>query len=100
MTTQTDCKQRLIEMVNNQVDELEADPFDEMELWLDINYLMDSRRSFLGATVVTATGGPHIEFNTRYNKVTGYWGRDTIERHYKDNSDIHGYLEEQFNAIK
>jgi len=89
-------KQMLLNNILSQVEDIEEgnDPFDILEFALDIEYTIDSRGNYLGATIVTATGGPHIEINTRYDKVIGYWGSDRMERSYDDNMGLYEYMEE------
>ncbi len=89
----TDCKQMLLDNVLSTVEAIE-DGEDILEYALDIEYSIDSRGNYLGAVITTATGGPHIEVNTRYDKVVGYWGTDKIERSYEDNADLHYFCEE------
>lgn len=96
-----DSKQMLLDNVLSTVERIEetGDPFNILEFALDIEYTINSRGQYLGATITTATGGPHIEINTRYDKVVGYWGQDCIERGYDDNIGLYDFMEQQAESL-
>tara|TARA_Y100001938_G_C7885902_1_gene327360 strand:- start:132 stop:548 length:417 start_codon:yes stop_codon:yes gene_type:complete len=73
---------------------LEAERF--MKDVYDIRYLVRSDRSFLGAELLVAGGGPTIWVDTFREKVTGWWGSDRVEWYYQDNIGLNDYLEEMY----
>ncbi len=97
----TDCKQQLLDNVLSTVEDIEegTDSWDILERALDIEYTIDGQGRYKGATICVATGGPHIEINTRYDKVIGYWGTDKIERSYDDNCGLYEMMQEYCNQL-
>ena len=51
--------------------------FDYIEGVLDVNWVLDSKREFLGARLMVAYGGPTIWIDTATNTVTGGWWGET-----------------------
>jgi hypothetical protein len=56
------------------VDGEEPTAFDYLQNALAIEYIVSSRKEYLGARIMVACGGPDIWINTRTNTVEGYWG--------------------------
>jgi len=84
-------------------DEVEAMPQSGMDYiaeQLAIEYTVDARGEFLGATILVTTGGPGISIDTRRDTVTGSWGTDTVSMHYADNLGLHEAAEELFSAMR
>jgi hypothetical protein len=54
-------------------DDQEMSAFDYLQDALDIEYIVNSKREYLGARVLVSFGGPNIWINTRTNLVEGYW---------------------------
>ncbi len=65
---------------------------------LDYEFTVSAQRQFLGARILVAFGGPNIWVDTRFDRVEGYWGGDSIEMHFEDVNDLHGICEELFDA--
>lgn len=63
--------------------------FDYIRDALDIEYIINSDRSFKGARILVCFGGPNIWINTATDTVEGYWWGDTCHMSYKDNIEIH-----------
>jgi len=97
-----DLKQQLLDNIITIITKIEEenDLFDILNSALDIEYTIDGRGQYIGAKITVATGGPHIEINTRYNKVIGYWGITKIERSYDDNIGLYDYMEEAIPATQ
>ena len=67
---------------------------------LDVEYAVDSRGKYIGATIYVALGGPTIWIDTRYGNVEGRWGNDSVSvRYYKDPMGINDHMEELFDCL-
>jgi hypothetical protein len=49
---------------------------------LDINYIINSDKTYRGARLLYAFGGPNIWIDTLHGQVEGYWGGETIIKSY------------------
>ena len=49
---------------------------------LDIHYVVNSDKTFRGARILYAFGGPNIWIDTTHEEVQGYWGNEVITKHY------------------
>ena len=68
-----------------------TDPIDGMDYLadaLDIQYIVDSNKEYLGARVLVAFGGPNIWIDTLNNRVEGAWWSDKATVYY--NHDLMG----------
>jgi len=73
--------------------------FDYLSDVLDIEYITDSKKQYLGARVLVAFGGPNIWINTRTKNVEGYWWQDSsIQSFHDDAMGLDDALEELFNC--
>ncbi len=73
--------------------------FDYLQDALDIEYVVSSRKEYLGARVLVAFGGPNIWINTRTQQVEGYWwGESCILSYHEDNIGLDDTLEELYNC--
>lgn len=95
----------IIEHIENGFeDELNSDgdtfsAFDYLQDVLDIEYIVNSRKEYLGARVLVAFGGPNIWINTRTQQVEGYWWNDRCIMSYsRDEMDLDGALSELYNC--
>jgi len=74
--------------------------FDYLQDVLDIEYITDSKKEYLGARVLVSFGGPNIWINTRTKQVEGYWWQDSsVKSYHEDAMGIDESLEELFNCI-
>ena len=69
-------RERLIESIE-WLAEQPAEHFTN-EWVLDVEITKNTRGDLLGVVVVTDTGGPHLQLNTRFNRVEGYWGGEEV----------------------
>lgn len=60
----------------------EFSAFDYLQDALDIEYIVNSKREYLGARILVAFGGPNIWINTRTKQVEGYWWGDSCVMSY------------------
>lgn len=71
----------------------EFSAMDYLEGVMDIEYIVNSKREFLGARVLVAFGGPNIWINTRTNTVEGHWWGDSANASFEDNLGLNDALE-------
>jgi len=76
----------------------EFSAMDYLEGVMDIEYIVNSKKEFLGARVLVAFGSPNIWINTRTNTVEGHWWGDSASAHYIDSMDLNGALEELYSC--
>ncbi len=70
-----------------------------MEDVYDIRYLVASDKTYLGARLMVAGGGPTIWtiwVNTWTSEVEGYWGGDRVTWAYQDNIGLDDYCQEMY----
>ena len=64
-------------------DENEQSAFDYLQDALDIQYIVDGNKEYLGARILVAFGGPNIWINTQSKQVEGYWWQDKYTESYR-----------------
>jgi hypothetical protein len=70
------------------------DGLDYLSDALDIEYVVNSKKEYLGARVLVAFGGPNIWINTRTKQVEGYWwGDKSIQSYTNDSLNLDDALE-------
>ena len=72
--------------------------FDYLQDALDIEYIVNSKREYLGARVLVAFGGPNIWVNTRTGTVEGHWWGDSATASFTDAIGLDDALSELFNC--
>ena len=82
--------------VNNDNEPMSA--YDYLEDALDIEYIVDRKKGYLGASVLVAFGGPTIWVNTRKGIVEGHWWGDSAIAKFEDNVDLDNALSDIFNC--
>jgi hypothetical protein len=69
--------------------------FDYLQDALDIEYIVNSKKEYLGARVLVAFGGPNIWINTRTKQVEGaWWGESFTMPYHQDSIGLDEALEE------
>jgi hypothetical protein len=77
----------------------EYSAFDYLAGALDIEYIVASdRKTFLGARVLVAFGGPNIWVNTRTNTVEGHWWGDSASATFTDSIGLQEALNELYSC--
>jgi len=76
----------------------ERSAFDYLQDALDIQYIVDSKKEYLGARILVTFGGPNIWINTQYNEVEGYWWSDKSTWSYKDELGIDDACRDLFDC--
>ena len=95
------CEEQLREMVKDIAMSINSpEKEDTAAKWMEdtyaIRYLVDQDKSFLGAEIMVAGGGPTIWVDTFTKEVRGYWGTDRVQRYFIDNLGLDDYCEELF----
>ena len=93
------CEEQLRRMVRNIADSItsgEGTVSDWMYNIYDIRYLVAQDKSFLGAEILVAGGGPTIWVDTFREQVTGWWGSDRVQWYFQDNLGLNDYCEEMY----
>ena len=90
-------------LTNGFGDELNYDgeemtAFDYLQDALDIEYIVNSKKEYLGARVLVAFGGPNIWVDTRKGIVEGAWWGDSASASFVDNIGLDDALSELFNC--
>lgn len=67
--------------------------FEYLQDALDIEYIVNGKREYLGARVLVAFGGPTIWIDTRRKVVEGHWWGDSFVAHYGDALGLDEVLE-------
>lgn len=66
------------------IDNQPLDGLDYLQDALDIEYIVNKDRDYLGARVLVAFGGPNIWINTRTKLVEGYWWGEYAKASFDD----------------
>jgi hypothetical protein len=73
--------------------------YDYLSDVLDIEYIVNGQKEYLGARVLVAFGGPNIWINTRTQQVEGYWwGSQSIWGYSSDEMGLDDALESLYNC--
>lgn len=62
----------------------EFSAFDYLQDALDIHWVLNNDRTYRGARVLVAFGGPNIWVDTETNTVEGYWWGDYAKASFED----------------
>ena len=77
-----------------------TDGKEDASAWMqdvyDIRYLVDREKSYLGAQLMVAGGGPTIWVNTWTSEVEGSWAGDRVTWAYQDNIGLDDYCQEMY----
>jgi hypothetical protein len=95
------CEEQLRRMCRRIADDItsgEEDATKWMEGTYDIRYLIAADKSYLGAEIMVAGGGPTIWVDTWDKEVKGYWGGDRVSEPFIDNLGLDDYCEELFGC--
>lgn len=76
----------------------EYSAYDYLSDVLDINWILNSDRTYKGARVLVAFGGPNIWIDTNLGQVEGYWWGDSFTESFNDNVGLDDALEDLFNC--
>lgn len=72
--------------------------FDYLQDSLDIHWVLNNDRTYRGARVLVAFGGPNIWVDTNTGLVEGYWWGDYAKASFTDNIGLDDTLEELFSC--
>ena len=94
------CEEKLRRMCKSIAEDIEKPVDDQaasfMEGTYDIRYYVDRSKSYLGAEIMVAGGGPNIWVNTYTKQVEGYWCGDKVLEPFIDNLGLEDYCEELY----
>ena len=95
------CEEQLRRMVRDIAMSINSpEKEDTAAKWMEdtyaIRYLVDQDKSFLGAEILVAGGGPTIWVDTFREQVTGSWGSDRVQWDFQDNLGLNDYCEEMY----
>jgi hypothetical protein len=76
----------------------EFSAFDYLQDALDIEYIVNSNKEYLGARVLVAFGGPNIWIDTRRGMVDGYWWSEKSSASFTDNLGLDDALSELWSC--
>lgn len=72
--------------------------FDYLQDTLDIHWVLNNDRTYRGARVLVAFGGPNIWVDTERGIVEGFWWGDYAKAHFEDGIGLDAALEDLFNC--
>ena len=87
---------RMVKDIANDITSGEGDAAKWMEDTYDIRYLVAQDKSFMGAEILVAGGGPTVWVNLDTKYVEGYWGSDKVLEPFIDNLGLDDYCEEMY----
>lgn len=76
----------------------EYSAYDYLQDVLDINWILNNDRSYKGARLLVAFGGPNIWIDTNLGQVEGYWWGDSYKAGFTDNVGLDDALEDIFHC--
>ena len=76
----------------------EFSAYDYLSDVLDINWILNNDRTYKGARVLVAFGGPNVWIDTNLGQVEGYWWGDSFIKSFSDNVGLDDALEDLFNC--
>ena len=96
--------QRQVDDIAKELDKGEGAKFLNDEHCLDIQYIVDKDKKYLGARVLVAFGGPNIWIHTQYKEVEGYWASEKATAYYHNQhssilDELDELAEEYYNSI-
>jgi len=88
--------QGLVEEIAQRITDGKQQATSFMEDALDIQYIINQDKTYRGARVLVAFGGPNIWVNTQRGEVEGYWWGDDATADFIDNIGLDDYLHETY----
>ena len=76
----------------------EFSAYDYLSDVLDINWILNNDRTYKGARVLVAFGGPNVWIDTNLGQVEGYWWGDSFIKSFSDNVGLDDALEDLLNC--
>lgn len=70
-----------------------------LDMFLDVQLLVNQNGSYAGTRLLVAYGGPSIWINTYNCLIEGYWWSTTCFMQYDDKIDLHNTCQELFECI-
>jgi len=76
-------KARLWEQINYVKKQAEEEPQTLIDESLEMSFIFNFSRKVIGVELLICCGGPTIRLNSRWGKITGFWGSERIEDLYR-----------------
>jgi len=76
-------KARLWEQINYVKKQAEEKPQTLIDESLEMSFIVGVQRQIKGVELLICCGGPTIRLNSRWGKITGFWGSERIEDLYR-----------------
>lgn len=73
--------------------------YDYLEGVLEINWILNSDKTFKGARLLVAFGGPNIWIDTVKGTVEGHWWSDSFTDSYNTNSEFARELDDALETL-
>lgn len=94
----TTLQQHVQEIANQLTNPETMDAYEYLNDALDIEYIVNGNKEYLGARVLVTSGGPNIWINTRTRMVEGTWWGERAEASFDDNLGIDNVLSDIYLA--
>ena len=92
--------QRQVDDIAKELERGEGAKFLNDEHCLDIQYIVDKDKKYLGSRVLVAFGGPNIWINTQKREVEGYWwGEQATAKYYYDSDELDEVAKEYYDSL-
>ena len=72
--------------------------YDYLTDALEVVYIVNGQKEYLGARLLVAYGGPNIYVDTYKGVVEGYWWGDSYSENFTDNIDLNDACEDMYNC--
>ena len=92
--------QRQVDDIAKELDKGEGAKFLDDEHCLDIQYIVDKDKKYLGSRILITFGGPNIWINTQKREVEGYWWSEkATAQYYHDSDELDELAQEYYDSI-
>ena len=92
--------QRQVDDIAKELEKGEGAKFLDDYNCLDIQYIFDKDKKYLGSRVLVAFGGPNIWIHTQFREVQGYWWNEkATAQYYHDSDELDELAQEYYDSI-
>lgn len=82
--------------IKEELESTETSIYEWLEDALEIQYITNMKKEYIGSEILLCCGGPTIRVNTKWNQIEGFWGGDEVTISY-ENNELDEILEEYYN---
>lgn len=86
------------DLTDEEKEDFEPNGYDYLENVYDMKFIVGRDKSYYGAELMVAGGGPNIYVDTREMRVEGYWGGDRATWNFIDNIGLDDACEEYWSC--